>query len=268
MRPISIPKVIKSYIDASKSKDDFISSSVLLYKKLNAGVVDVSIVIPAFNEQDNIVSTLISLCNSKTSRFIEIIVVNNNSTDHTEDLVKAFGVKCVNEKTQGISNARNTGLRNAVGRFILNADADTIYPTDWIDEMVKPLTDSRVAITYGRFSLIPTGKTGRRAYFAYEYLAEFTRLINKYAKDEAVNVYGFNSGFRREQGLSVNGFDHPAGTNEDGYLALKLRAKGYGKLYCVTAINALVWTTDRRIQIDGGVVKGTLKRLRRLLKLS
>ena len=54
-------------------------------------------------------------------------------------------------------------------------------------------------------------------------------------------------------------------TNEDGWMALKLREKGFGKLYYVTNITALVWTTDRRIQIDGGILKGTMKRLKRII---
>ena len=65
----------------------------------------------------------------------------------------------------------------------------------------------------------------------------------------------------------MEGFITPPGTNEDGWLALKLRKKGYGKLFYITNINALVWTTDRRIQIDGGLLKGTFKRLKRMIGL-
>jgi len=53
--------------------------------------------------------------------------------------------------------------------------------------------------------------------------------------------------------------------NEDGYLALKLRNNGYGKLHLVTNTKALVWTTDRRIQTDGGFVKATFQRLKNLV---
>jgi hypothetical protein len=102
-------------------------------------------------------------------------------------------------------------------------------------------------------------------YFFYEYAADFMRWLNKTFREEAMNVYGFNSGFRKEQGLQVEGFNHPASANEDGWLALKLRNKGFGKLYYVTRTNALVWTTDRRIQMDGGLWKGFLKRMKRML---
>ena len=69
------------------------------------------------------------------------------------------------------------------------------------------------------------------------------------------------------KGLQVDGFNHPPGTNEDGWLALKLNKKGFGKLFRVTSPNAIVWTTDRRIQIDGGLIKGTALRVKRVLNL-
>jgi glycosyltransferase involved in cell wall biosynthesis len=163
-------------------------------------------------------------------------------------------------------------LENAKGKYVLNADADTIYPEDWIELMIKPLIENQdVAITYGNFSFIPTGSTGRFVYFFYEYLADLSRLYNKNFKDEAVNVYGFNSAFRREQGLKVDSFNHPppsVGTIEDGWFALKLRNNGHGELFCVKNSKALVWTTDRRIQIDGGLFKGTVKRFKRLFNIN
>ena len=209
--------------------------------------------------------TLLSLTTNTTPRPVEIIVVNNNSADSTGTLVKAAGVPCILETQQGITAARNAGLASARGVYVLNADADSIYPADWIEEMVKPLESNRVSITYGRFGFIPTGNTSRFSYFLYEHMADKIRWINKMFSEEAVNVYGFNSGFRRLQGLDVDGFNHPPGTNEDGWLAVKLRDKGFGKLHCVTATRAMVWTADRRIEMDGGLWKATFMRIKRVL---
>ena len=115
------------------------------------------------------------------------------------------------------------------------------------------------------FLFLPTTGRPRLVYFLYEYIGDFVRWYNKRFKEEAVNVYGFNSGFKREQGLQVDGFDHPPDTNEDGWLALKLRNKGFGKLHYVTTIKALVWTSDRRLQMDGGLRKGFVKRFSRFI---
>ena len=84
--------------------------------------------------------------------------------------------------------------------------------------------------------------------------------MNKQYKEEALNVYGFNSACRRTQCLEVDGFTHPAGTNEDGWLAMKLREAGYGRLHWVTKKSSIVWTGDRRIIVDGGIYKSTFDR--------
>jgi glycosyltransferase involved in cell wall biosynthesis len=264
MRPIGLPAhVIENYQDntALQQKIDRIKSGL---QALLKGAPEVSVVMPAYNEEASILKTLSCLSASITHRSVEIIVVNNNSKDNTEAIVHSTGARCITETRQGITPARNAGLAAARGKYVLNADADTIYPPHWIEEMVKPLDSDSVTLVYGRFSFIPTAGTPRLVYFFYEYMADLVRWINKTFKEEAVNVYGFNSGFRRLQGLAVDGFDHPPSANEDGWLALKLRDKGFGKLHYVTSIKALVWTTDRRIQIDGGLWKGLVKRFKRL----
>ena len=266
MRPIAVTAYAKDCWNAL-DKPNVIELIAEAYKKLRKqGEPDISIVMPAYNEEKNILQTLYSLCHNITDKAVEIIVVNNNSKDKTEQLVKSTGVGCILETRQGITSARNAGLAVAKGTYILNADADSIYPKDWVTEMSKPFyTDPKVAMVYGRFAFIPIGSTGRLVYFFYEYAADFMRLVNKNFKDEAVNVYGFNSGFKRVNGLAVDGFNHPVGANEDGWLALKLRDGGYGKLYGVTNIKALVWTSDRRIQSDGGLIKAIATRIKRVV---
>lgn len=266
MRPIKIPQSIERYVTPKMEMSQLCAVAKSNYQSISKGAIpDVSIVIPAYNEESNIVQTLASLCSNKINKSVEIIVVNNNSTDATEKLALACGVICIFQPIQGITVSRNLGLAHARGKYVLNADADSIYPIKWIQLMTDPLENPNVCLTYGRFGLLPTSGAGRTVYFIYEYIAELSRWVNKKIKDEAVNVYGFNSGFRREQGLAVDSFNHPPGTNEDGWLALKLRNKGFGKLYQVRDIQAMVWTTDRRIQLDGGLVKGVIKRLKRTI---
>lgn len=265
MRPYSVTSYAMECWDALK-QDNLKEKISEAYKKLRkTGNPDISVVIPAYNEEKNILQTLYSITNNTCEKSVEILVVNNNSKDNTESLVLSTGVRCVTEYKQGITAARNCGLRNALGTIQLNADADSIYPKDWIEEMSSPFfSDQKIAVTYGRFSFIPTQKNGRLSYYIYEHIADFKRLLNKLFKDEAVNVYGFNSGFRRLQGIEVDGFNHPPGANEDGWLALKLRDKGFGKLHAVTASKAMVWTSDRRIIADGGLFNATSTRIKRV----
>ncbi|RNL52590.1 glycosyltransferase family 2 protein [Pedobacter jejuensis] len=260
MRPVFIPISVQKYNKSSSVLKSEIRSINENFRKLFSDTPDISIVIPAYNEEENILKTLYSLSNTKSRYSIEVIVVNNNSKDKTEELINACGVICVNETKQGITNARNAGLAAAKGKYIINADADTIYPESWIDNMIDPLhNNNKIALTYGRFSFIPE-ETPRILYFFYEYLSDFNRHINRLFKEEALNVYGFNSACRREQCLNVDGFVHPTGTNEDGWLAMKLRKAGFGKLHWVTKSESIVWTGDRRIIVDGGIYKSTYDR--------
>jgi cellulose synthase/poly-beta-1,6-N-acetylglucosamine synthase-like glycosyltransferase len=265
MRPLLIPDYIVAMWNIkgnSKAQFDEIKSA---YSNLSEGIPQVTIIIPAYNEEDTIVKTLASLCYNVTRYTVEIIVVNNNSRDRTEEFVKACGVTCITESKQGIVHARNSGLKHAKGEYIINADADTIYPETYIDSIVNPLVrNNKIAITYGGFSLIPIGGTSRLTYFIYEHLADTGRFVNKVLKPDAYSVYGFNSAFRKNQGREVNGFDFPPGASEDAFLAVKLRNKGFGSVYLVSSESARAWTTDRRILIDGGLYKGTLKRLKRI----
>lgn len=265
MRPVKIPDNILKFLNSKLTRDEMCLDARDHYQQIKSDKPLISVVMPAYNEAENIVPALTSLCFNKTDKQVEIIVVNNNSTDNTADLVEKCGVQCILETKQGIAYARNAGMNASKGKYILNADADTIYPEGWIDQMVQPLIhNENISMTYGRFSFIPVGSTGRYTYFFYEYLADFTRWINKYIKDEAVNVYGFTSAIRKEQAVNVGGYEQPPGTVEDGYMALKLRTKGYGGFFNVVNKKAIVWTTDRRMQIDGGFVKGTLRRIKRV----
>jgi glycosyltransferase involved in cell wall biosynthesis len=265
MRHISLP----SYIKKHNQSKDFLRSKVEMVRNqiqnLYSATPDISIVIPAYNEAENILKTLSSLADTTTNKKVEIIVVNNNSKDETEELIKLAGATCILESKQGITHARNAGLKMAKGVYILNADADTIYPPDWIDSMITPLFEPQIGMVYGNFSFIPTEGTPRPILFIYEYVSDFSKWINKTFREEAVNIYGFNSAFRRSEGLQVDSFNHPAGTNEDGWLGVKLKNKFNKNFYHVNSQKATVWTTDRRIQIDGGLVKGTFKRLKRHL---
>ena len=262
MRPIAVPSYITEHnhpVGILEQRLPRIKTNLAKFFSPNP---EITIIIPAYNEEQHILKTLSSLSVSVTDKKFEVIVVNNNSQDRTRQLAQSAGADCVDETTQGITAARNAGLQVAKGNFILNADADTIYPPQWIDLMTAPLDDEKIALTYGLHAFLPAVGTGRLVYYGYELIAGVSRWLNG-LREEAVNVYGFSSGFRRLEGLQVEGFNHPPGTNEDGWLALKLRHAFVKKLFRVSDIRALAWTTDRRIQADGGLLRGMIKRLRR-----
>lgn len=261
MRKIFIPRDIRYHLNVLDQEDTYsrIREDI---QRISAKDPDVSVVIPAYNEAKSILHALSSIAATKTGRSVELIVVNNNSTDQTEEIVKRAGARCVREERQGYMHARNAGLNAARGTIVLNADADSVYPADWIDKMSKPLDDDQVSVVYGRYAFIPTSGRKRWYYYFYETAGDFFRLISKYFKEEAAFVMGVNSAFRREQALKVDGYSHPPGANEDGYLALKL--KTFGQLYYNS--KSMVWTDDRSLVSEGGFVKLGKARLRKFFR--
>lgn len=243
---------------------------------LNHTNPDVSVVIPAWNEENNIFRTLSSLASSDTTRKVEIIVVNNNSTDNTQYVLDNLGVRNYLQPVQGTPHARQMGLDMAKGKYHLCADADTYYPPAWIDLMVAPMEkDPNITGVYGTYSFIPPAGQGRFGLALYELLSEVIirlRMRNR----EYMNVFGFNMGFVTETGRITGGFkvsgnriyanvtgSDYANEAEDGRMALNLKTKG--RLQRVTNPKARVFTSPRRLMDDGSIGKAFVNRAKRQL---
>lgn len=230
----------------------------------------VSIIVPAYNEEGTIVRLLRSLGDLKTRYRTELIVVNNNSTDRTQELLDYYGVRSVFVRTQGVAYARQAGLETARGMYIANADADSLYPPTWLDTLIAPLHDAGVSCTYGTYSFIPGPATSPLQLAFYERSARLAAILRSNYR-EFINVLGFNFAFRRDDALAVGGFNLNAGYQgsrsqangrcEDGWMALCLMQKG--KLYRVSSPKARARTSDRRLMLDGGPQRAFGKRLRR-----
>jgi len=94
--------------------------------------IRVSIVIPAFNEQNHLEKCLQAIAR-QTVRPYEVIVVDNNSTDATAEVAQAFPfVTVIRESEQGIVFARNAGFNVAKGDVLARIDADAEIPPDWV----------------------------------------------------------------------------------------------------------------------------------------
>lgn len=96
----------------------------------------VSVIIPVFNEEKYIGKCLKSL-REQNIKPDEIIVVDNFSSDNSVSIIKTFGVRLIEERTQGISQARNKGFDTANYEIIARCDADSIVPTNWIQTIKR-----------------------------------------------------------------------------------------------------------------------------------
>jgi glycosyltransferase involved in cell wall biosynthesis len=103
----------------------------------------VSIIIPVYNGEKTLGRCLTSVLNQDYKDY-EVIVVDNNSTDKTQDIIKGFQkkdakVKYVFESAKGRGAARNTGINNSSGDIIAMTDADCIVPRDWLRQLTRPI---------------------------------------------------------------------------------------------------------------------------------
>lgn len=94
-----------------------------------------SVVIPAHNEADYIAKTLNSLSQVRCSSGLEIIVVDNNSSDDTAQIARKHGAKVVVESNSGVCWARQAGTQAALGEIIISTDADTTFSKNWIESI-------------------------------------------------------------------------------------------------------------------------------------
>ena len=100
--------------------------------------MNISIVVPAYNEEKYIGDCLKSITANRTGDILEIIVIDNASTDSTFDIAKTFpGVRVVQEPQKGLTRARQRGLMEAKGDLVAYLDADTRMPPGWAAIVMK-----------------------------------------------------------------------------------------------------------------------------------
>ena len=95
-------------------------------------MADISIIVPIYNAEDSLGKCIDSLVN-QTKKELEIILVNDGSTDKSEDIIKSYKdkrIKYFKNKNQGIGKTRNFGISKATGKYIMFVDSDDYLRED------------------------------------------------------------------------------------------------------------------------------------------
>lgn len=119
----------------------------------------ISLIIPAYNEEDSIRRCLRAALQNSGGLFHEIIVVNNASTDHTGEVVEemvrlgtSIPLRLVYEPRKGLTRARERGLHEATGDLLAYIDADTLLPPNWTEKALKIfLSDEKIVCLSGPY---------------------------------------------------------------------------------------------------------------------
>ncbi|WP_181767617.1 bifunctional polysaccharide deacetylase/glycosyltransferase family 2 protein [Streptomyces albidus (ex Kaewkla and Franco 2022)] len=110
----------------------------------------VTVLVPAYNERECIANTVRSLMNSDHP--VEVIVIDDGSTDGTPEIVEALrmpGVRVVRQPNSGKPVALNTGLQHASYELIVMMDGDTVFESTTVRELIQPFVDPRVGAVAG-----------------------------------------------------------------------------------------------------------------------
>ena len=110
----------------------------------------ISIIVPAYNAECHIRTGIYSLLN-QTFKDIEILCINDGSTDNTLEILKKLQeldtrVKVFNQENKGPATARNVGLENACGEYIMFMDADDTYCPDMCEELLNVMENKNVDV--------------------------------------------------------------------------------------------------------------------------
>jgi glycosyltransferase involved in cell wall biosynthesis len=128
----------------------------------------VSVIIPAYNAARFLPEALESVF-SQTWPELEVIVVDDGSTDDTREMLKPYGerIQYLHKENGGPASARNLGLRHARGRFVAFLDADDLWLPRKTELQMAQMTDSRVGLT-GSSGNEDGGRSGAAQEMHYE----------------------------------------------------------------------------------------------------
>ncbi len=167
----------------------------------------VSIVIPALNESKGIEKTIRTIPLSELNNMgynVQVLVVDNGSTDDTSDIARRAGAEVVFEPKRGYGHAYKAGFAGATGDIIATSDADATYPLEDIPRLVKIIDEQKIDfITTNRLDMMKKGAMSMRNQIGNRILSLTMKVLY------GININDSQSGmwiFKKEilDGLKIN----------------------------------------------------------------
>lgn len=186
----------------------------------------ISIVVIAYNEEKRLAASLWSLSELQTKYPMEILGVNNNSKDLTEEVYQRLGLPYFNETQQSPGFARQCGLEHAKGKYHFCIDADTFYPPRYVDLMMTKLECPDVSCVSSFWSFFPDERHSTLGLFFFELIRDTFLWVQHFKRPELCvrgMVFAFKTNLARQVKIRTD-----IRRGEDGSLALSL--KPFGKI--------------------------------------
>ncbi len=219
---------------------------------LRKSIMKISIVIPAYNEEQYIEKCLSSIFREGSGAFAEIIVVNNASTDGTAGVVRKFnGVRLIDEPKKGPNTARQRGFLETRGDLVAYLDADTEITKEWFAYVRKEFArrPDLVCLSGPLFYRdLPRVESACVWVYWYCFAAPIYFLLRYMA-------VGGNCVIRRDALHKIGGFNTSIKFYGDDTNTAR-RLHKVGKVKFKTSF--FVWTTSRRFKGQGFLKTGFL----------
>lgn len=231
----------------SKVPEDIITKVRENIKKIQSDTPLVSITLIAFNEEKRLLACLWSLSEMQCKYPIEILGVNNNSKDRTEEIFKKLEIPYFNEPKQSVGFARQCGLDQARGKYFVNIDADTMYPPKYIEIIINKLQKKSVVGVSSSWSYIPDENHSWLGVKLYEFTRDCYLWALHFKRPELA-VRGLVFSYDAEL-AKIYGFRTDIIRGEDGSLANQL--KNHGKILFINNRKARAITGYGTVGLDG-----------------
>ncbi len=197
--------------------------------------ISASAIIPTYNGASRIARCLDALRSQGSEQALEIIVVNDGSTDNTVELIRQRypDVRVITQPNAGPAAARNRGASEAKGSIILFTDDDCEPTPGWLDAMLGPFSDPEVVGTKGAYRTRQPQIIARFVQAEYE---DKYRVMSGHENIDFVDTY--SAAFRRDKFLEMNGYDtqFPVACAEDIELSYRMSARGWKMRFVPEAI--------------------------------
>jgi len=193
-----------------------------------------SIIIPTFNGSSRIGNCLDALVQQTTGREVEILVVDDGSTDNIANVVRSYSsVRLITQANAGPASARNRGALEAQGKILLFTDDDCVPMPDWLGAMLEPFKDTDVVGAKGVYRTRQRSVAARFVQIEYE---DKYRLMDGLPSIDFIDTY--SAAFRRERFLEMSGYDtsFPVACAEDVELSYRMSARGWKMKFVPAAI--------------------------------
>lgn len=186
-------------------------------------MINLSVVIPSFNEEERIERCLLSLTSQTLPRDnYEVIVVDGGSKDRTREIAEKYADLVFIQTSPKVGGARNDGAMKARGSVLVTTDADTILPSNWLFRINEQFNDMGVVMLYGPVS--PIEKTIKNRF--YLFCANKFALFG-YLTGTVLFTLGCNSAFRTNAFIEA-GMYRVSDAGDD--LEIATRMKNLGKV--------------------------------------